>query len=121
MKEKDLQLLREVSLLIDLAYLHWYEATGEARNLKSAEGTIRLEFGNFWYRKNNPATPPDAPAIENVVVYSSVFSARRIVYADPREDLRQIAQGWYEQAKERKEQMLAEKEQSFGDTEPELP
>lgn len=117
MKESDLQLLRELSLVIDLAYLHWFEATGETRNLKSAEGTVRLEFGNLWYRKNNPSQPPNAPNIESVVVYSSVFSANRVCYFDSLYDALEAARGWYEMAKARREQALAEREN--GD--PELP
>lgn len=109
MKESDLQLLRELSLVIDLAYLHWFEATGETRNLKSAEGTIRLEYGNFWYRKNNPSTPPQAPNIESVVVYSSVFSANRVCYFDTLYDALEAARGWYETAKERKERAVTER------------
>src|SRR6218665_3193030 len=62
MNEADLIKLRELTLLLDLAYLHHFE--GGNRNAKSAEGTIRLEFGNFWYRKENPPAPPSPPHLE---------------------------------------------------------
>lgn len=117
MKEPDLQRLREASLLLDLAIMNHLEATGETQNLKSAEGTIRLEFGNFWYRKDHPATPPNAPEIESVVVYSSIFSASRVVYFDTLNDAMETIRGWYEYAKAKKEAVLLDRP----DADPELP
>ncbi|HEU5223048.1 MAG TPA: hypothetical protein VFU07_05130 [Candidatus Lumbricidophila sp.] len=99
MDEKDLTKLRELSLLLDLAYMHHFE--GESANYKSAEATIRLEFGNFWWRKDHQSTPPNAPQIEAVVIYSSVFSAARVCHFDSLDDALVVVQGWYEQARER--------------------
>ncbi|PDQ34573.1 MAG: hypothetical protein B5766_10295 [Candidatus Lumbricidophila eiseniae] len=98
MNEADLIKLRELTLLLDLAYLHHFE--GGNRNAKSAEGTIRLEFGNFWYRKENPPVPPSGPEIEAVVIYSSVFSAARVNYFDSLNHAVATVQTWYEMAKE---------------------
>lgn len=45
MNSNNLAKLQELTLLLDLAYLHHFRG-GEYR-YKSVEGTIRLEFGNF--------------------------------------------------------------------------
>jgi len=89
--------LQELTLLLDLAYLHHFRG-GEYR-YKSAEGTIRLEFGNFWYRKEHPSAPPAAPEIESVVIYSSVFSAGRVNYFDSLDEAIAVVQIWYDQAR----------------------
>ena len=104
MTPEDITRLRELCLLLDLAYEHWFNATGESRGLKSAEGTVRLEFGNVWYRQNNPNQPPAGPQIESVVVYSSVFSAARVSYFDTLDDAINVVQGWYQIAKDRASQ-----------------
>lgn len=101
MHPDDINKLRELSLLLDLAYLHYFE--GDVKKAKSAEGTIRLEFGNFWYRKNNPAIPPAAPEIESVVIYSSIFSAARVTYFDDLDEAIQTVREWYEYQKEANE------------------
>lgn len=99
MNENDLVKLRELTLLLDLAYLNYFE--GGATNYKSAEASIRLEFGNLWYRKANPQNPPAAPRIEAVVIYSSVFSANRVNYYDSLDDAIVAVQTWYDYAKQR--------------------
>lgn len=102
MNENDLARLRELTLLLDLAYEHHFRSDPEAgKHYKSAEGTIRLEFGNLWYRKNHPQVPPAPPEIEAVVVYSSVFSAARVSYFDSLDDAVTVVSGWYEDARER--------------------
>lgn len=80
MNESDLVKLRELTLLLDLAYIHHFGK--DPRRANSAEGSIRLEFGTFYHRKNNPPVPPQGPGIETVVIYSSVFSANRICHFD---------------------------------------
>lgn len=97
MDENDLVKLRELTLLLDLAYLHKFD--GEAGALKSAEASIRLEFGNFWYRQKNQPPQPAAPEIESVVIYSSVFSANRVVYFDTLDDAIATVQTWYDDAR----------------------
>ncbi|MDP9903223.1 hypothetical protein [Arthrobacter bambusae] len=102
MNENDLIKLRELTLLLDLAYLNHF--AGGASNYKSAEGSIRLEFGNLWYRKANPQNPPAAPKIEAVVIYSSIFSAARVSYFDTLDDAIDTVQTWYDHAKERQQE-----------------
>lgn len=99
MQEIDIAKLRELTLLVDLAYLYHFKSAGEGANYKAAEATVRLEFGNLWYRKKHPTEPPAGPEIETVVVYSSVFSAGRVNYFDSLDEAVEIAQGWYEHAK----------------------
>jgi len=96
----DINKLRELTLLLDLAYLHHFKDSNRASaNYKSAEATVRLEFGNFWFRKKNPTDQSFGPAIEQVVVYSSVFSAARVNYFDTLDDAVCAANDWYEGAK----------------------
>ena len=102
MNENDLTKLRELTLLLDLAYLNHF--AGNPSNYKSAEGSIRLEFGNLWYRKANPQNPPAAPKIEAVVIYSSIFSAARVSYFDSLDDAINTVQTWYDHAKERQQE-----------------
>ncbi|WP_430867435.1 hypothetical protein [Demequina aurantiaca] len=100
MEPSDIAKLRELALLLDLAYLHHFmDSTRTGAGYKSAEATVRLEFGNFWYRKKNPTERTFGPAIEQVVVYSSVFSAARVSYFDSIDDAVCAAQDWYEGAK----------------------
>jgi hypothetical protein len=94
----DLAKLQELTLLLDLAYLH--HSRGKKVKYASAEGTIRLEYGNFLYRKENPTAPPQGPEIENVVIYSSIFSAARLNHFDSLDDAIATVQSWYELAKE---------------------
>lgn len=98
MDENDISKLRELTLLLDLAYLHHFKT--KKGQYKSAEATVRLEFGNFWYRKKNPTEQPSGPPIEQVVVYSSVFSAARVSYFDTLDDAIAVVQSWYEGAKQ---------------------
>jgi len=96
----DLGRLRELTLLLDLAYIHHVKHVGGDKTLKSSEGTVRLEYGNFWYRKRNPPEGiAEPPLIEQVVVYSSVFSAARVNYFDSLDEAISVVQGWYEDAK----------------------
>jgi hypothetical protein len=97
MNETDLTKLRELTLLLDLAYLHHFR--GDSRNYKSAEASIRLEFGNFWYRKDHPPGQAAAPLIETVLVYSSVWSAARLNYFDTLDEALTTIRGWYEHAR----------------------
>lgn len=100
MEPNDIDKLRELTLLLDLAYLHHFkDSTRTGAIYKSAEATVRLEFGNFWYRKKNPTEHPFGPMIESVVVYSSVFSAARVSYFDSLDEAVSVVQGWYEGAK----------------------
>lgn len=101
MNPNDLNKLHELTLLLDLAYLHHFE--GDAAGYKSAEGSIRLDFGNLWFRRNHQAAAGDAPIIESVVLFSSVFSANRILSLDSLDDALTVVQGWYDQARERNE------------------
>jgi hypothetical protein len=94
----DVKKLQELTLLLDLAYLH--HSRGKNVKYASAEGTIRLEYGSFRYRKENPTAPPLGPELESVVVYSSVFSAARLNYFDSLDDAIATVQSWYELAKE---------------------
>mgnify|MGYP006337489807 CR=1 FL=1 len=97
MSPSDIILLRELSVLLDLAYLH--HTGGGRSDLKSAEGAIRLEFGNLWFRAENPNEPPGGPVIESVVIYSSVFTAARVSYFDTLEDAIETVNRWYEDAR----------------------
>jgi hypothetical protein len=97
MNKQDVAKLQELTLLLDLAYIHHFKE-GEAK-YKSAEATVRLEFGNFWYRKANPTSSPEAPQIESVVIYSSVFSANRVNYFDSLDEALSVVQTWYENAR----------------------
>lgn len=99
MDEDEIAKLRELTLLLDLAYLHHFKGAGEGAKYKSAEATLRLEFGNFWYRKKNPTEQRAGPEIENVVLYSSVFSATRVSYFDTLEEALGVVRGWYDDAK----------------------
>ncbi|MEV8267363.1 hypothetical protein [Microbacterium sp. NPDC076911] len=104
MSPADLVKLRELTLLLDLAYIHKFERDADAdAPAKSAEGTVRLEFGNhFWRRENAPVNSPEV-TIEDVVVYSSVFSANRISHFDSLDDAIAVVRGWYTDAKAKNE------------------
>ena len=103
MKTQENALLSELSTLLDLAYTHYCQARKPA--LKSADGTIRIEYGNLWWRrKNAPHIPPATPAIETIIIYSSVFSATRMNYFDTLEEAVEVVRRWYEYAKELNEQ-----------------
>jgi len=99
MDEDEIANLRELTLLLDLAYLHHFKGAGGRAKYRSAEATVRLEFGNFWYRKKNPTEQPAGPEIESVVVYSSVFSAATVSYFDTLEEALGVVHGWYDDAK----------------------
>jgi hypothetical protein len=99
MDEDEIARLRELTLLLDLAYLHHFKGAAERAKYKSAEATVRLEFGNFWYRKKNPSAQRAGPEIENVVVYTSVFSAAPVSYFDTLEEALGVVRGWYDDAK----------------------
>jgi len=106
MHETDLEKLRELTLLLDLAYIHYFD--GGVTQYKSAEASIRLEFGNIWYRKNHQPEPPGPPEIEHVVIYSSIFSAAPVTYFDTLDEAIEVVRGWYDYAKERKEKLQLE-------------
>ena len=97
MNRTTLAKLQELTLLLDLAYIHHFLGQGE--RYRPSEGTIQLAFGNFWYRRENPTEPPQTPQIESVVIYSSVFSAARVNYFDSLEEAIEVVQTWYEQAR----------------------
>lgn len=96
----DLTMLRELTLLLDLAYQHHYASDpSAAHHYKSAEGTLRLEFGSLFWRQDRVARVGSIPEIESVVIYSSVFSAARVSHFDTLDDAIGVVGAWYAEAK----------------------
>lgn len=103
MLPSDLTLLHELTLTLDLAYLYYCEHTHDGSKraaLKSAEASIRLAFGNFWYRQVSPSEEPGPPIIEEVVIYSSIFSAGKVCHFDSLDTAIATAKHWLEYARE---------------------
>ncbi|PFG20728.1 hypothetical protein [Serinibacter salmoneus] len=96
MKPADVHKLRELTLRLDLAYIHHHERTKDQGEVdyKSAEASVRLEFGNLEYRKRHPAKNKQGPVIEQVVIYSSIFAAERVRYFDSLDDALETLQRW---------------------------
>lgn len=103
MNENDLLKLQKLRLLLDNAYVYYNKAHPYKRRVKVAEGSIRLEFGNHWWRRQFKST---SPVLENVVIFSSIFSAAKINYFDSLDEAIEVVNEWYEYAKALKQQSL---------------
>lgn len=81
--------LQEISALLNEAYEHYFSYEGHC---KSYEGTIQIDFGNYWGRTDDPTNL----TIQSVHISSYVFCTQgRHEYFDSVDEALQEVRKWH--------------------------
>lgn len=89
MNQDDYKKLQEISQMLNEAYEHYFSYEGHC---KSYEGTIEIDYGNFWDRKEDPSNL----TIQGVHIKSYVFcTSGRAEYFDSVDDALKEVTNWY--------------------------